>query len=177
MTVSVEAIGPMASPAQAPAPGAVRPTTLQDRDRIVQVAIATGVFTEYEIETVNELLDGYYDDPVVSGYNFLSYSEGDRLLGFATWGPRDLAEHGYDLYWIATHPAAQRRGVAQALMDGVESVIRRRGGGWLWVETSSTPAYAAARDFYRRCGYQVLAVLDDFYHDGDALTIFVKWIA
>ena len=155
----------------------MRPTSVGDRGPIVQIAIATGVFTDYEIQTVDELLDGYYDDPVVSGYNFLSYAVGDRVLGFATWGPRDLAEHGYDLYWIATHPDAQHRGVARALMAEVEAIIRQRGGGWLWLETSDTPAYASARGFYQGCGYRQLAVLDNFYRDGDALVMFVKWIA
>jgi ribosomal protein S18 acetylase RimI-like enzyme len=147
-------------------------TTPQERVQIVQIAVETGVFSNDEIETVDELLDGYFDDPEVSGYNFLSYRDGARVLGFATWGPRDLAGRGYDLYWIATRPGAQRRGVARALMTGVEDTIRARGGGWIWIETSDTPPYAAARSFYERCGYQRLAILPDFFRVGDGLVVF-----
>ncbi len=154
----------------------VHPTTFQEREQIVRIAIETGVFSDDEIETVDELLDGYFDDPAVSGYNFLSYRDGERVLGFATWGPRDLSGRGYDLYWIATRPDAQRRGVARALMMGVEDIVRARGGGWIWIETSDTPPYAAARRFYERCGYQRLAVLPDFFRMGDGLVVYARRI-
>ena len=165
----------MAAVVSAPV-AAVQPTRPEEREQIVAIANATAVFNGEELGTVDELLADYYRDADASGYYFLSCRDSERVLGFAAWGPRSLAGGGYDLYWIATHPSAQRRGVAQALMAEVEAGVRARGGGWVWVETSSTPHYAAARGFYERCGYQRLAVLDDFYHDGDGLVIFVKRI-
>jgi len=155
----------------------VQPTEPADRTQIAQIAIETGVFNDSEIEVLDELLDEYFDDPVASGYNFLSYREAERVLGFATWGPRDLAENGYDLYWIATRPDAQHRGVAGTLMANVEDRVRARGGGWIWIETSDTPLYAAARSFYERCGYQRLAVLPDFFRAGDGLAIYARRVS
>ncbi|HEY4687834.1 MAG TPA: GNAT family N-acetyltransferase [Anaerolineae bacterium] len=167
----------MAALVDVPAPvavGVVQPALPADRDQILEIAAATGVFNTIELDVVVELLEGYYRGPEESGYHFLSYREDGRVWGFATWGPRPLSEHGYDLYWIATHPSAQRRGVARALMAEVDACIRARGGGWVLIETSSTPPYAAARAFYERCGYQCLAVLDGYYRDGDGLVIYVK---
>lgn len=152
----------------------VRPATLDEREQIVSLAAETGVFSRHEIDTVDELLDDYFDDAERSGYHFLSYREGERVLGFATWGPRDLSGKGYDLYWIATRPEAQRRGIARALMAAVEEQVRARSGYWIWIETSDTPLYAAARAFYESCGYRPALTLPDFYQDGDGLVVFIK---
>ncbi len=154
----------------------VQPATAGEREQIREVAREAGVFSSIELDTVDELLDGYYDDADRSGYHFLSYRDGDRVLGFVAWGPRSLSERGYDLYWIATRPEAQRRGVARALLEAVEAIVRGRGGGWIVVETSDTPPYAAARDFYERCGYARALMLGDFYRAGDGLVVFAKRI-
>ncbi len=159
---------------EAVGPGSVQPTAPGERDQIRQIATSSGVFNPVELDTVEELLDAYFRDPQESGYYFLSYRDGDRVLGFAAWGPRDLAERGYDLYWIATRPEAQRRGAARALLDSVETIVRARGGGWIWIETSDTPPYSAARSFYARCGYRRIAALPDFYRDGDGLVVYTK---
>jgi len=168
------AVLPTLQPSPWLATGSVQPTTPDEREQIVQVAIEAGVFTQREVATVAEMLDGHCDDPEVSGYHFLSYCEDGRVLGFASWGPRDLAMHAFDLYWIAARPDAQRRGVGRALMRAVEAKARARGGGWIWVETSDTPTYAAARALYERCGYRRLALLPDFYRSGDGLVIYTK---
>lgn len=162
------------SPSPWLATGSVQPTSPDEREQIVQVAIEASVFTEREVATVAEMLDAYYDDPEVSGYHFLSYREDGRVLGFASWGPRDLAMHAFDLYWIAARPDVQRRGVGRALIEAVEAQARACGGGWMWVETSDTPTYAAARALYERCGYRRLARLPDFYRSGDGLVIYTK---
>jgi ribosomal protein S18 acetylase RimI-like enzyme len=154
----------------------VRPTTRAEREAIIHIARDTGAFSDEEVVTVAELLDDYYRDADTSGYYFLTFRDEERALGFACWGPRDLASRGYDLYWIATHPDAQRRGAGRALLDAVEAGVRERGGGWVWVETSSTPLYAAARAFYEKCGYRRLVMLEDFYRNGDSLVIYVKRI-
>jgi ribosomal protein S18 acetylase RimI-like enzyme len=157
--------------------GSVGWTTPEEREQILEVAQETGVFNSHEMETVDELLRGYYDDPEVSGYYFLSYRANGGVLGFATWGPRSLSERGYDLYWIATRPEAQERGVGRALMQAAEAHIRARGGYWVVIETSDTPMYEAARRFYESCGYQRAVVLPDFYRDGDGLVVYTRRIA
>ena len=173
MTVQFEPVA-LSAARQAADLDPVQPTAWGERDQVRQIAADSQVFDRIELDTVDELLDGYFRDPQASGYNFLSYRDGDRVLGFVAWGPRDLSEHGYELYWIATRPDARRRGVARVLMERVEAIVRARGGGWIVIETSDTPPYAAARGFYARCGYQRLAVLSDFYRAGDGLVIYAR---
>jgi len=155
----------------------VTPTTPDERDQIVQIAAETGVFSDHELETVAELLGDYYRDAETSGYHFLTHREGERVLGFAAWGPRDLSGKGYDLYWIATRPEAQRHGVARALLAAIEERVRERRGYWVWIETSDTPPYAAARGLYERCGYRPALTLPDFYKDGDGLVVYIKRVS
>jgi ribosomal protein S18 acetylase RimI-like enzyme len=96
------------------------------------------------------------------------------VLGFATWGPRDLSGKGYDLYWIATRSGRQRRGVGRALLAAVEEQVQARNGYWIWIETSDTAPYAPAHGFYESCGYRRALALPDFYRDGDGLVVYIK---
>ncbi|HEY4722655.1 MAG TPA: GNAT family N-acetyltransferase [Anaerolineae bacterium] len=151
--------------------GLTRPDEVE---AILEVTAQAGVFDEKEVGTVRELLDGYYDDPDKSGYNFLSYREEGRVLGYACWGPRDLAGHGYDFYWLCTALEARSKGIGQALMQRVEAEVLARNGIWIVIETSDTDHYASARRLYERCGYQKSMLLPDFYHEGDGLVTYTK---
>jgi ribosomal protein S18 acetylase RimI-like enzyme len=97
-----------------------------------------------------------------------------KVIGYACWGPRDLAGNGYDLYWICADPLVHRKGVGRALMNAVEEEIRQRNGVWLVIETSDTDHYAPARRLYERCGYTLSMLLKDFYHDGDGMCTYTK---
>jgi len=147
-----------------------------DRAAILAIAQHTGVFTPEEVDTVAELFDGFESDPVQSGYNFLSARDPATaaLLGFACWGPTSLSKGAADLYWIATDPAAQGRGVAAALFHAVEDAVHAAGRWLIVIWTSSRPEYAAARAFYQRVGAELSLQLTDFYDRGDDLCVFVR---
>ena len=152
----------------------IGPTRPDEAEAILEMTVQAGVFDEKEDDTVRELLDGYYDDPDQSGYNFLSYREKGRVLGYACWGPRALSGHGYDFYWLCTAPEARGKGIGRALMQRVEAEVLARNGMWIVIETSDTDHYAPARRLYERCGYQKSMLLPDFYHEGDGLVTYTK---
>ena len=152
----------------------IGPTRPDEDEAILEITARAGVFDKKEIETVRELLDGYYDDPDKSGYHFLSYREAGRVLGYACWGPRDLSGHGYDFYWLCTAIESRGKGIGRALMQRVEAEVLARNGIWIVIETSDTDQYAPARRLYERCGYQTSMLLPDFYHAGDGLVTFTK---
>jgi D-alanine-D-alanine ligase len=147
-----------------------------DREPILEVARAVGVFDPEEVAVVAELFDGYLSDPVVSGYNFLSDHDpaSGALLGFACWGPTSLSRGAVDLYWIATAPSAQGRGVAAALFEAVLAAARAAGRWLLVIWTSSQPGYDAPRRFYLRMGCEQTLQLADFYDHGDDLVVYVR---
>ncbi len=154
----------------------VAPARPADRAQVGQVAERTGVFSAEEVQTALELFDGYVTDAQRSGYNFLAYYDpaDGKLLGFACWGPTSLSKGAADLYWIATDPAAQGRGVAAALFLAVEDAVRAAGRWLIMIWTSSSPAYEPARRFYLRQGCTLALQLTDFYDRGDDLCAFVR---
>ncbi len=148
---------------------------LTDGPAIHDVTANAGVFTQEEIDCVDELWNEQLANGAeTSGYYFCVYRDGSRILGYACYGPRALTDNTYDLYWIAVHPDGRRLGVGRSLMGWVEQAIREMGGRLVVVETSGLPKYEPTRRFYIATGYLLEATLRDFYADGDDLVIFTK---
>ena len=146
-----------------------------DGMQIQDIAARAGVFSQEEVTCVGEIWEEYQSlGPEGCGYNFIVYREKERILGFACYGPRDLADGVYDLYWIAVDPSTRRNGVGRSLLTASEAAVRRMGGRMLIAETSGTPHYEPTRKFYLGMGYNAEAVIKDFYANGDDLAIFVK---
>ncbi len=146
-----------------------------DGPQIRDIAARAGVFSPEEVECVADLWEEYLSvGPVVGGYNFLVDRDGERVLGFSCYGPRDLTSGVFDLYWIAVDSTAHRNGVGRKLLNATEEAVRQAGGRMLIAETSGTPHYEPTRKFYLGMGYLMEATIKDFYTEGDDLAIFVK---
>jgi ribosomal protein S18 acetylase RimI-like enzyme len=149
--------------------------TEKDGPQIHAINVITSVFSQEEVECVDELWEEYRaQGSERSGYYFIVDKEDDRVLGYACYGPRALTDRTYDLYWIAVGPNARRGGVGRALLAATEELIRELGGRLLIVETSGLLKYEPTRAFYLATGYMLGATLKDFYKDGDDLVIFTK---
>ncbi len=166
----------MTDPILAGLPLVVAPARPEDRAAIALVCERTGAFTPEEVQTALELFDGYVTDAQRTGYNFIGcYTADDgRLLGFVCWGPTALSKGAADMYWLATDPAAQGRGVATALFQAVEDAVRAAGRWLIMIWTSSEPAYEAARRLYLRRGCTLAMQITDFYDRGDDLCAYVR---
>ena len=151
--------------------------TEADGSQIRSIAAKAGVFSQEEVECVGELWDEYLTlGAERCGYHFIVYREGDQVLGFACYGPRDLTNGVFDLYWIAVDPIARCNGVGRKLLTASEEAARQAGGRMLIAETSGTPLYESTRKFYFSMGYENEATIKDFYTIGDDLMIFIKRI-
>ena len=105
---------------------AVRP---EDPPRIRQLVAATGLFSADEQAIAEELAVERIEKGRRSGYEFEFATAGDRLAGYACYGPIPGSVTGWDLYWIAVDPDRQGGGLGSALL--------RRAGGTALVDTSS----------------------------------------
>jgi D-alanine-D-alanine ligase len=149
--------------------------TSEDGPQIHVINTHTTVFSQEEVQTVDELWAAYQSQgPERSGYYFIVEKEDGQILGYACYGPRALTDRTYDLYWIAVSPGARGAGVGRGLLSATEEAIRKLGGRLLIVETSGLPEYEPTRAFYYATGYAHEATLKDFYSDGDDLVIFTK---
>jgi ribosomal protein S18 acetylase RimI-like enzyme len=134
------------------------------------------IFNRAERAIALELLEARLAQGARSGYSFVFAERDGKLLGYAAWGRNPLTRRSFDLYWIVIAPAAQRQGLGQALLELVERAVAGRGGGSLYIETSSRGVYARARRFYRLAGYRRVARLRDFYAPRDHKLMFCKAI-
>jgi ribosomal protein S18 acetylase RimI-like enzyme len=152
----------------------LRRTDLPDLTRILN---ETGAFTDVEVGCAVELLGIVLDDPNQKDY-FVAVAEHEgRVAGYVLYGPVPLTEGTFDLYWIATDPALQGKGVGQRLMAAAEADARGRGGRMMCLETSSQGGYARTRNFYDRAGYAEESRIRDFYRPGDDRITYVKRFA
>jgi len=134
-------------------------------------------FSAEECAVASELLEERLARGVRSGYWFIFAEQGRELVGYCVFGPVPMTAASYDLYWIATAPHAEGRGIGRRLLELAEQDIARRGGGRMYIETSSRAAYARTRRFYRAAGYRQAARLRDFYAPTDDKIVFEKVVA
>ena len=151
-----------------------RPADLPALRRLVA---STGVFYTEERAIALELLQERLRRGRKSGYEFVFAELRGELVGYCAWGAVPLTKGSFDLYWIAVAPSAQGLGIGRRLMELAERAVARRGGGRLYIETSSRAAYARTRRFYRAAGYGRAARLTDFYARGDHKIVFCKTVA
>jgi ribosomal protein S18 acetylase RimI-like enzyme len=134
-----------------------------------------GIFNDAEAVIARELVDeALTRGEQASGYYFL-FADGERGVdGYACLGPVPGAHRRCELYWIAVDPDARRSGLGRRLQRAVEERARHLGADYLIAETSTLPAYAAARGFYLSGGFQLIAEVPDWHDDGDGMAIFRK---
>ena len=149
--------------------------TESDGPQIQDITARAGVFSQEEVDCVSELWEEYLTlGSEHCGYNFIVDRDGDQVFGYACYGPRDLTDGVFDLYWIAVDPNARQNGVGRGLLTASEEEVRKAGGRMLIIETSGTPHYEPTRKFYLSMGYAIEATIKDFYVKGDDLMIFTK---
>ncbi len=148
-----------------------------DRDVLQELVRATEMFTAEEEKVAVELMDIFLEQPCQRDY-ILDVLEDDagRLTGYVCYGPTPMTEGTFDLYWIAVHPGAWRRGCGKALIAHMEKAVKQKQGRVIVIETSSQDKYEPTRQFYLRAGYVECARIRDFYRPGDDRIIYCKYL-
>ncbi len=155
----------------------IRPLESHDRIAIGRILCQDGTFNEKEVQVALELVDEVLKLPLHPDYQiFSAVLPPDVIAGFICFGPVPLTDHCYDLYWIAVDSRYHKKGVGSRLLGIMEDVVREKSGRYIYVDTSSSSAYAAARSFYKKHGYRMVCVLDNFYRQGDHKVLFQKKI-
>ena len=150
----------------------VRPDDCETVRRIVD---ATGYFAPAEIGVAVELVqENLTKGAAASGYCFLFAERVGETLGYVCYGPIPCTISSYNLYWIAVHPAHQREGIGRALMRELEKRVATAHGTRIYIDTSYKAQYEDTRSFSESLGYELDAILRDFYSPGDDKVIYRK---
>jgi len=153
----------------------LQPLIPDDRERISTLLRQGNVFNRKEIQVALEVIDEALNEAGKKDYQVFCAFDNDRnLSGFICFGPIPMTERCYDLYWLKVDEASSRKGVGERLLGFMEEFVAKEGARRIYVETSSTAPYQAARAFYEKHGYQLVCSLKDFYREGDHKIIFMK---
>jgi ribosomal protein S18 acetylase RimI-like enzyme len=152
-----------------------QPLISDDREKISSLLQQGNVFNRAEIQVGLEVIDAALNEAGKKDYQVFCAFDNDRnISGFICFGPIPMTDRCYDLYWIKVDEAASRKGVGGRLLEFMEEFIAGQGARRIYVETSSTEPYQAARSFYKKHGYRIVCSLEDFYREGDHKMIFMK---
>ncbi len=149
----------------------LEPADLPELERILR---ATGAFNAEEVDCAMELLHIVLDDPAQQDYLVAVAEEAGNVAGYILYGPVPLTAGNFDIYWIATDPAVQGKGIGRQLMEFAEADARSRGARMVCLETSSQGGYERTRRFYDQAGYIQESCIRDFYKPGDDRLTYVK---
>ncbi len=153
----------------------IRPIVYQDRDKILRLLRQRGTFGEAEIGVAMEVVDEALQRPERRDYRIYCACPGpEELAGYVCFGVIPMTSDCYDLYWIAVDEKFAGTGVGAALLSFMEESAANEHVRRIYIDTSSTPAYEAARSFYKKHHYDVVCVMNDFYRPGDHKLIFMK---
>lgn len=160
----------------------IRELIQTDRNKIEKILSSQVNFSKEEVEAGMEVIDDCLEqdqEDFDSGIYFETFVdvESEVINGFVMICKRPLTDGTFDLYWIAVNPEIHSKGIGTKLIQYAEQHIRTKHNGKLIVlETSGRPGYIKERAFYEKNGYQIFADIKDFYHEGDSLVIFGKYL-
>lgn len=149
-----------------------------DRSKILHILKATRAFNNKEILVALEVFDDAFKFKDGDDYTLVcALDNAENLTGYICFGSIPMTDTSYDLYWIAVDPIYEKKGIGSELITYAEAMIAQQGGRQIFIETSSTQPYEKARSFYRKHGYEIVSILEDFYRIGDDKLTYVKKIS
>jgi hypothetical protein len=152
----------------------IRPTVHADTPALVEMVRQTGAFSAEEIQDLQDRLDAYPERHAADDHQALTWVHDGRPAGLAYAAPVAMTDHTWSLYWLVTPEASPGPEAADRLLAAVEQDVRGRGGRLLVFEASSASGHEQVRQLLAAHGFQLGAVLPDFYADGEDQMIFRK---
>lgn len=148
----------------------IRPIIIADIDELKKVVDSCQLFPS---EYLDEMIADYFNNAETEELWFTCLiDEKPVAIGYCV--PEKLTEGTYNLLAIGVSQNAQRNGVASAMMEYIERALKDKEGRLLIVETSNVSAQEGARKFYHKIGYKQVAVIEDFWKEGEDKMIFLK---
>jgi ribosomal protein S18 acetylase RimI-like enzyme len=152
----------------------IRETRLEDTSALLAITQGTDMFQPADVEALQAVLHDYHHSEYSEEHCCVTYEQDGQVIGFAYYAPASMTDRTWYLWWIVVSKQIQARGIGGQLLRHVEDDLRSQRGRLLLLETSSLPSYELTRRFYLKNGYDILAVLKDYYADGHDMVVFRK---
>jgi len=150
----------------------IRPTVPEDTPELLSITQGTSLFLPADLQTLEEVLSDYHKENAAQGHRCFTDEVNGKVIGFVYYAPA-MTDRTWYLWWIVVSKHTQARGVGGKLLKHAEDAARADNGRLMMIDTSS---YHLRSDpaFYLKHGYEIAAVIKDFYADGHDLVMFRK---
>lgn len=155
----------------------IEPVQARDRRRLLDVAIATGLFEPEDAEMLlGGILTALEDGSLSDGHAAVACIDTGAAVpaGWCYFAPDPHADAVWNLWWIGVAPEAQGSSAGAALLAHAEEEARRHNARILVIETSDAESTARARRFYEKSGYEERGRIPSFYGPREAKVIFSR---
>ncbi len=154
----------------------IRAATPEDTPSILNLAVATGMFSPDEIDPVRQTFQDVHSGQAGLNHRVEVWQEGldGGIVGVTYFCENTMSDHVWDLLMIAVAPERQRCGIGGNLIVSAQQRIQYAGGRMLLIDTSSRPKYDLTRAFYSKHAFVEVARVPDFYSDGESKVIYAK---
>lgn len=152
----------------------IRPIQSGDRAKVLDVAQASGLFQDAELDVLGSVFDEAFSVSPKQDQLWFGDDEDGALQSIAYCGPELMADRVWNLYLIAVLPGAQGGGRGGAMLAHVEQALREREQRILIVETAGLDEFEPQRRFYSGAGYENEGTIRDYYADGVDKVVFRK---
>ena len=131
----------------------IRPTTPDDTDAILALAVSSGLFPADATEEVAGVLASAHRGELGPDHVWLTDDDGGPV-GVAYFAPERMTDGTWNLYMLEVHPDRQRQGRGAALVryvaDGMPPLVESK---WAWMGVFLHPvdksAYGTDFAYYR----------------------------
>ena len=151
----------------------IRKTTREDKNGLLDVATASGLFEPEQVGELAGMLGDHFDTEEPADV-WLTDEENGKPVGVVYAAPERMTDGTWNLYLIAVHPEQQRTGRGKAMLEHIEKILASRGVRVLLVETAGTDDFDYVRLFYSKNGYTEEARIREFYEAGVDKVVFRK---
>lgn len=148
----------------------IRPVKAQDLEALKEVLNTIELFPS---EYLEDMMSDYLNNSETEDIWFTA-TENDKPISLAYCAPEKFTEGTFNLYAIGVLKEKQDHGIGGKMMQYLENQLREAGHRVLIVETSSSPDLELTREFYPKQGYKQVAVLPDFWTEGEDKVVFWK---
>jgi len=131
------------------------------------------LFTQRSVENIRKDLYDLESGDFRNVARCLIFHRGKKVLGALIYRQDYTGNKVFELKWLATRKESFNKGIGYYLMRRAEELLKDK-ARLIVFYTSSTPIWARTKNFFRKLGYKEVAVVPDFWDDGDDRTIFWK---
>lgn len=96
------------------------------------------------------------------------------ICGFGFAEPERLTDRTWNIRALAVSNSVRRKGVARAIVAGIEQHVKARQCRLIVVDTTNLVDQEPARAFYKANAYEHVATVSDFFADGEDKVTFTK---